>query len=89
MLDLKFIRENTDQVRRAVAARKDEAPIDRILSLDETRRQNLTELDALSGLKGWDATTEMIAESKRELNSFKISTEGWKHDDDLLMWVKR
>jgi len=47
MLDLKFIRENTDLVRRAVEARNDSAPIDEILELDEARRKNLAELEEL------------------------------------------
>ncbi|MBN1368629.1 MAG: serine--tRNA ligase [Dehalococcoidaceae bacterium] len=47
MLDLKFIRENTELVRRAVEARNDSAPIDEILELDEARRNNLAELEDL------------------------------------------
>jgi len=47
MLDLKFIRENTELVRRAVAARNDNAPIDEIIELDEARRKDLAELEEL------------------------------------------
>jgi seryl-tRNA synthetase len=47
MLDLKFIRENADLVRDSVAHRKDNAPIDEILVLDQERRQKLTELEEL------------------------------------------
>ncbi|MGD1120125.1 MAG: serine--tRNA ligase [Dehalococcoidales bacterium] len=47
MLDLKFIRENPDVVRQAVANRHDTAPIDEILRLDVERRQNIGKLDAL------------------------------------------
>ncbi len=47
MLDLKFIRENTDLVREAVANRKDTAPLDEILQLDSERRQKLLELEDL------------------------------------------
>ena len=36
MLDLKFIRENIDLVREAIARRKDSAPLDEILKLDNT-----------------------------------------------------
>jgi seryl-tRNA synthetase len=47
MLDLKFIRENTDFVRRAVALRQDKAPIDEIICLDSSKRQKLTEVEEL------------------------------------------
>ncbi len=45
MLDLKFIRENTELVRQAIASRQDSAPIDEILKLDASRRQKLLELE--------------------------------------------
>jgi seryl-tRNA synthetase len=47
MLDLKFIRENIEQVKQAVANRQDTAPLDEILKLDAERRQKLLELDNL------------------------------------------
>jgi len=47
MLDLKFIRENTEVVRQAVASRQDNAPIDEILKLDIERRQQAQVLDNL------------------------------------------
>ncbi|MFH1662524.1 MAG: serine--tRNA ligase [Chloroflexota bacterium] len=45
MLDLKFIRESTELVRKAVASRQDNASIDNILALDTSRRQKLLELE--------------------------------------------
>ncbi len=47
MLDLKFIRENIDLVRQAVANRRDTAPLDEILELDQKRRQQINELEDL------------------------------------------
>jgi len=47
MLDLKFIRENIEQVKQAVANRQDTAPLDEILKLDTERRQKLLELENL------------------------------------------
>jgi len=47
MLDLKFIRDNPDQVRQAIADRHDTAPLDEILDLDTERRQKLLELEEL------------------------------------------
>jgi len=45
MLDLKFIRENPEQVREALEKRQDSAPIDDILQLDTERRQKIQELE--------------------------------------------
>jgi seryl-tRNA synthetase len=47
MLDLKFIRENIDQVREAIANRQDSAPLDEILKLDAEHRQKVLELEGL------------------------------------------
>ena len=47
MLDLKFIRENTDTVRQALKNRRDTAPIDDILRLDTQRRQKIMALENL------------------------------------------
>jgi len=47
MLDLKFIRDNIDLVRQAVANRQDTAPLDEILELDQKRRQQINELEDL------------------------------------------
>ncbi len=47
MLDIKFIRENADTVRRALAARNDKAPLDDILCLDGERRRLNQELEEL------------------------------------------
>ena len=47
MLDIKYIRENPELVKKSVADRHDEAPIDQILELDVQRRQKVGELDNL------------------------------------------
>ena len=48
MLDLKFIRDNTDQVRKAIEDRQEDSTIlDEILELDAERRQKLLELESL------------------------------------------
>ncbi|MCF7634993.1 MAG: seryl-tRNA synthetase [Dehalococcoides mccartyi] len=60
MLDLKFIRENTELVRKAVAARNTDAPIDEILELDSCRRTLSQELDTLR------AKRKMIAKQRDE-----------------------
>ena len=45
MLDLKYIRENADVVKKAIADRNDNASIDDILELDTCRRRQLLELE--------------------------------------------
>jgi len=47
MLDIKYIRENPELVKKSVENRHDDAPIDRILELDILRRQKVGELDNL------------------------------------------
>lgn len=48
MLDLNFVREQPDQVRKALRDRQmDDAPVDRILELDEQRRDLILEVEAL------------------------------------------
>lgn len=47
MLSLQFIREHEDRVRRAMASRHAEPPLDEILELDRQRRTVLQELETL------------------------------------------
>jgi seryl-tRNA synthetase len=47
VIDLKFIRENIDLVRQAIANRQDSAPLDEILQFDVERRHKLLELENL------------------------------------------
>jgi seryl-tRNA synthetase len=47
MLDIKFIRENPELLRQAIANRHDDAPVDEILRLDTERRQKIGKLDSL------------------------------------------
>jgi seryl-tRNA synthetase len=53
MLDIKLIREQTDQVRARLAARGagDEKLIDQALALDETRRRALAEVETLKATR--------------------------------------
>lgn len=45
MLDIKRIRKDTDQVKKALAKRKKDYPIDEVLELDKERRDLLTEVE--------------------------------------------
>jgi seryl-tRNA synthetase len=69
MLDLKFIRDNIDLVREAVARRKDSAPLDEILKLDAERRQRVTELEDLRRARKETARKKTVAEEGRNLRT--------------------
>ncbi len=72
MLDIKFIRENTDQVKEAAKNKNIEVDIDELLKLDEERRGLQTKIDALraerndlaSASKNGKPTPEQIAKGK-------------------------
>jgi len=64
MLDLKFIRENIDLVREAIAKRQDSAPLDEILELDLERRQRVTELEDLRHARKETAREKKTAADK-------------------------
>jgi seryl-tRNA synthetase len=69
MLDLKFIRDNADLVREAIAKRKDSAPLDEILKLDAERRQRVTELEDLRHARKETARKKKAAEEGRKLRT--------------------
>ena len=74
MLDLKFIRDNPDAVRKALADRRDTAPLDDILKLDTLRRERITGLEDLRhARKGGARDRQGSAEEGRELRA-KIKT---------------
>jgi seryl-tRNA synthetase len=51
LLDLKVIRDQPDMIRSALIALNATAPIDEILSLDESRRQVVTEVESLKATR--------------------------------------
>jgi len=67
MLDLKFIRDNTEMVRKAIADRQDTAPLDELLKLDGERRQKLLELEELRHQRKELAKQKGEAKKGREL----------------------
>lgn len=103
MLDLKFIRENPDLVRRGVASKKESADIDRILALDEERRSILVEADQLKAVKnrvskeigqtvksGGDpaALKEQMREVSERINGYDQRLKEIETAlADLLLWV--
>ena len=71
MLDLKFIRENTDTVRKAIADRHDSAPLDEILRLDGERRQKITELEEMRRSRK-QASRERQADAAEEGRALRV-----------------
>ncbi len=47
MLDIKFIRENKERVKKACGAKNRIVNLDRLLSLDEERRKIISEAEKL------------------------------------------
>jgi len=64
MLDLKFIRNNPDKIKQAIELKNDYADIDRLLELDQKRRQILTEVEELKHQR--NKVSDDIAQLKRQ-----------------------
>jgi seryl-tRNA synthetase len=85
MLDLKFIRENAELVREAIARRKDSVPLDEILELDGRRRQQVTELEELRRARKEVARQKTTADEGRTLrNQIKEREEEVRNLDTRL-----
>ena len=75
MLDIKYIRENAEEVRVALAGRKDNAPLDEILALDAERRDKLALLEEKRRLrKELARTTQQEAADEGRLLRDAIKT---------------
>ena len=64
MLDMRFIRENTDVVRKSLEARNSDYNLDGLLSLDKERREILTEVETLK--KERNEVSAIIGKNARE-----------------------
>ncbi len=64
MLDLRYIRENAEAVRRAIESKGESADLDRLLDLDRELRGLIAEADALKQER--NVESERIAALKRE-----------------------
>jgi seryl-tRNA synthetase len=64
MLDTKFIRNNPDLVRQGIAAKGESAALDEFLSLDQSRREKVTEVEQIKARR--NAATQQIARFKKE-----------------------
>ncbi|WP_288866928.1 serine--tRNA ligase [uncultured Sneathia sp.] len=64
MLDLKYIRENSDEVKKFLKARNSNFDLDVVLDLDKKRREILGEVEALKNKRNESST--LIGKLKRE-----------------------
>ncbi|TCW32514.1 seryl-tRNA synthetase [Thermohydrogenium kirishiense] len=64
MLDIKRIRNNPDEVKKAIELKKENSNIDEFLEIDEKRREILKELESLKNTRNKES--ENIAKLKRE-----------------------
>mgnify|MGYP000848947866 CR=1 FL=1 len=64
MLDLRFIRENPDLVRKAIQDKGDKADLDRLLALDVTRREIIGAVENARAQQ--NKVTQQIAEMPSE-----------------------
>lgn len=78
MLDIKFIRENKDAVKKNCELRNTHCDIDRLLELDEKRRKLIVEIGELKEKKN-----NLNDEMKNAGDKDKIITEGKKIKKDL------
>lgn len=82
MLDIKFIRENPEMVKRGVAAKNVEVDIDRLLKLDTERRARITEFEQLRAQQNRES--EAVAKEKdakargRQIAALKVVKERLK-----------
>lgn len=64
MIDLKFIRENSDLVKTAIQNKKEKADIDKLLALDEARREKLQTVEKLKQER--NTASQKIAQLKKQ-----------------------
>jgi seryl-tRNA synthetase len=74
MLDIKFIRENAEEVKKNCELRNMKCDVDRLLELDERRRKNVQYLEELNAEK--NKLNELIVATKDPEEKKKIIEQG-------------
>ncbi len=64
MLDMKFIRNNADQVKQAIKLKNDHADVDKLLELDQKKRDILIDVEEMKHRR--NTVTDQIANMKKE-----------------------
>lgn len=94
MLDLKFIRENPDLVRKNISLKGEDANLDLLLSLDEERRKIIAEVETLKHQR--NIVSNEIARLKKEkqdatakIDEMRLVSEKIKAMDDELREIEQ
>jgi len=96
MLDIRFIRENTDVVKDAAAKKQVVVDIDHLLKLDDERKRLRQELDAKKAeqnrrsneiSRATGAERQKLLEAMRQLKNGMTETEG-RYQELLKKWTK-
>lgn len=98
MLDINYIREHTDQVKNSIQARKAEVDLDKLIELDDRRRQLIIQVDQLrqqrneaaKNVRGTPSDRDIEAGKrvKEELEGLEKELEGTeKHWQELMLQV--
>ena len=74
MLDIQFIRENKDQISQAVEAKGLSFDLDKLLSVDDERKQLLQEVEGLNSLK--NDINNLISSAKNEEERAEVIAKG-------------
>lgn len=74
MLDIKYIRENKDEIKKAIENKRIQLDLDRLLMLDEKRREALGYIEELNALK--NDINELIFEAKSDEERQEVIEKG-------------
>lgn len=91
MLDINFIRENLEKVKKSVEARKADINLDQLLKLDEGRRELISKVDELRAKRNEAAKARDIETGKKikgELDGLEKELGGVEKEwNDLMLLV--
>ncbi|MBN2104500.1 serine--tRNA ligase [bacterium] len=71
MLDLKFIRENVEQVKKGIQAKNAHVDLDELLNLDKKRRDMIQKADNLKAVRN-KASDEIAQLKKNKLDAYSV-----------------
>lgn len=71
MLDINFIREHSDIVKKSITARKADVDLDEVFKLDDQRRELITKVDALRAKRNEAARVRDKSEGERVKSELK------------------
>lgn len=84
MLDLKFIRENAELVRKGIENKNEKSRIDEVLKLDEQRRSLILKTDELKSVRN-QASAQIPAMKKRGEDASAVLAEMKRVSDEIAL----